>query len=767
MSSRSRSTFTAFWNLFRDETDANEQHVAEIAALRAQLQSIQAGETEKIKAVQQQLTKSSEAYEKRIADLNRDIAAEKTRVENQIKDNGKLQSEFQALVARHDAYKKEAEGTLAETTARLRAQIAELNKNVEEGAKKYSALEARFTSLQTEYTQDLNALGKNVASIDKTVDSLVPRLSSAAASLATLGRDVDSLEKNFTASSAKIQSVQGAVDAVEKAVGSVGARAGTLEKQFTTLDRDFDQMQKTTITNLSAALQNVTTLATSLDKAQDAAEKTVGAIGARTTILEGQFVNLNKFAENVEKTVIPNLSAFIASYKQTTAQINADMDKAQDATLKITTALGSRTTALEGQFVTLGKQMDTQMTRAVATDSRLAALTSLVDKNDKDSDARAGVLQKSIDTKTDALEKQFDGFEKSTIANLSTLTTHLRSVSQNTEKAMDALEKRSVQMEASLSRAFHADLDLFEKSTLSQLSLVNTTLKTLSNLVFTNDKTGDAVEKRVASLDKLFVQLSAAQDKTGDAVVSMGKSFEARSVALEKQFSTLNADVAQNKTVLVSVRNVVLSLSAMDLDVANLRKNNAGLSASFVDMQKEFTITQTSVQTVITNFAAFSKDLKLLDGRVDALEKVVNNNAICFGKTCYTAADFARAFNTASEVPAGTIVAFNGSAAKIPSGWVVCDGKNNTPDLRDRFVLGAGAKYKQGSSGGSDAVALEDENVPSQMIAARTLTTPASSSTNVDVLAPYDKKNAPKDIGKGTSVKIMNPYYALVYIMKA
>lgn len=40
-------------------------------------------------------------------------------------------------------------------------------------------------------------------------------------------------------------------------------------------------------------------------------------------------------------------------------------------------------------------------------------------------------------------------------------------------------------------------------------------------------------------------------------------------------------------------------------------------------------------------------------------------------------------------VPVGVIVAWSGTIANIPSGWVLCDGQNDTPDLRDKFVIGA------------------------------------------------------------------------------
>lgn len=52
-------------------------------------------------------------------------------------------------------------------------------------------------------------------------------------------------------------------------------------------------------------------------------------------------------------------------------------------------------------------------------------------------------------------------------------------------------------------------------------------------------------------------------------------------------------------------------------------------------------------------------------------------------------------------VPAGVIWMWSGSIATIPSGWALCDGANSTPDLRDRFVIGAGAAHSPGATGGS------------------------------------------------------------------
>jgi hypothetical protein len=40
-------------------------------------------------------------------------------------------------------------------------------------------------------------------------------------------------------------------------------------------------------------------------------------------------------------------------------------------------------------------------------------------------------------------------------------------------------------------------------------------------------------------------------------------------------------------------------------------------------------------------------------------------------------------------IPKYTIVMWYGSDKEVPKGWAICDGENNTPDLRGRFVMGA------------------------------------------------------------------------------
>ena len=55
-------------------------------------------------------------------------------------------------------------------------------------------------------------------------------------------------------------------------------------------------------------------------------------------------------------------------------------------------------------------------------------------------------------------------------------------------------------------------------------------------------------------------------------------------------------------------------------------------------------------------------------------------------------------------IPSGGIIIWSGSSASIPANWYLCDGANGTPNLRDRFVVGAGTSYAVGATGGQNTI---------------------------------------------------------------
>lgn len=125
--------------------------------------------------------------------------------------------------------------------------------------------------------------------------------------------------------------------------------------------------------------------------------------------------------------------------------------------------------------------------------------------------------------------------------------------------------------------------------------------------------------------------------------------------------------------------------------------------------------------------------------------------------------------------PVGGIIIWSGTADDIPSGWHICDGTQGTPDLRDRFVLGAGTAYEVGSTGGAAKVTLTTAQMPSHIHASGYIASvngigdivgylPKNKSDGVESNSVWEKKNASS--GYSEAHENMPPYYALCYIMK-
>lgn len=53
------------------------------------------------------------------------------------------------------------------------------------------------------------------------------------------------------------------------------------------------------------------------------------------------------------------------------------------------------------------------------------------------------------------------------------------------------------------------------------------------------------------------------------------------------------------------------------------------------------------------------------------------------------------------SVAPGMITPWSGAIVDIPSGWTLCDSNNGTPDLRDKFIVGAGDTYSVDDTGGA------------------------------------------------------------------
>ena len=119
----------------------------------------------------------------------------------------------------------------------------------------------------------------------------------------------------------------------------------------------------------------------------------------------------------------------------------------------------------------------------------------------------------------------------------------------------------------------------------------------------------------------------------------------------------------------------------------------------------------------------------------------------------------------------GMIIMWNSTVASIPTGWVLCDGNNSTPDLRNRFVVGAGTggNYSPGDTGGADSVTLTLNQIPAhthtwdrQDVSINNGYRPWPANNNDCSRSTQNTGSA----GGGQSHENRPPYYALCYIMK-
>lgn len=140
-----------------------------------------------------------------------------------------------------------------------------------------------------------------------------------------------------------------------------------------------------------------------------------------------------------------------------------------------------------------------------------------------------------------------------------------------------------------------------------------------------------------------------------------------------------------------------------------------------------------------------------------------------------------------TTIPTGMISLWYGAIGSVPTGWYLCDGANGTPDLRDRFVVGAGSTYSVAATGGAtDAIVVSHThtatvtdpghthnyqlvsfpNQPNSYVGYATDPAPSYTATaTTSATTGITVANASAGVS-GTNANLP-PYYALAYVMKA
>jgi len=131
------------------------------------------------------------------------------------------------------------------------------------------------------------------------------------------------------------------------------------------------------------------------------------------------------------------------------------------------------------------------------------------------------------------------------------------------------------------------------------------------------------------------------------------------------------------------------------------------------------------------------------------------------------------------SIPIGGIIMWSGATNAIPAGWRLCDGGGGTPDLRNRFVVGAGSSYGVNAKGGKSSITLSVNQMPSHNHGYkdaffaevggndREFSNQRGSNHGTDAdNYHYTVQRSTDHVGGGQPVDILPPYYALAFIMR-
>jgi hypothetical protein len=220
------------------------------------------------------------------------------------------------------------------------------------------------------------------------------------------------------------------------------------------------------------------------------------------------------------------------------------------------------------------------------------------------------------------------------------------------------------------------------------------------------------------------------------------------------------------------------------------------------------TVTSSNLNTVgtLTNLTVTNTINGSITGTADKANKLVTARTISLTGAITGSATFDGSGDTSiattiagSTVPQGLISMWYGAVNTIPNGWALCDGRYGTPNLVDRFVVGAGGSYAVGATGGASTQTLNSSNLPAHTHnywdAYGTYDDDyAHTFTDIDgrhplyfpwwypgtwghpgdegeggvghALEDTQMHRTTESTGSGTAFNITPPFYALCYIMK-
>ena len=335
-------------------------------------------------------------------------------------------------------------------------------------------------------------------------------------------------------------------------------------------------------------------------------------------------------------------------------------------------------------------------------------------------------------------------------------------------------------------------------------------IKNFSNLIFLYlGKTIDPESKST------FEQVACSDDKKNGEMKIVVCSIDKESELLfnkDDNNSELNNKNPTNKELLLIILEMKKKIEKIEeknnSDLNNLKNEISNLKNELNNINKKNSLnneleTKININTNINNKLLIeienntNRNNQLLN---DIKEKIIQNDKIqkelLFNRNKKSEIknyidNLFKEMNFSINTPSnnffvrGMIIAWIGNSFLIPEKWAICDGKNGTPDLRNRFILGASDDHNLYKIGGKSSIVLQKTNLPKLgkgCFSADSHNGYYHHKSNGFVKFQGQYKASVKtghaddwgsnwiidlDDGMNSSpIDIMNPYYSLLYIMK-
>ena len=199
--------------------------------------------------------------------------------------------------------------------------------------------------------------------------------------------------------------------------------------------------------------------------------------------------------------------------------------------------------------------------------------------------------------------------------------------------------------------------------------------------------------------------------------------------------------------------------------------------------------------TIYANNLSSTNNVAAATATITTVNSTTVNSTTVNATTVNATTVNATTVNGYGTIPIGGIIMWSGATTAIPTGWALCNGQTvnsqTTPDLRDKFIVGAGNTYSVASTGGRTSATLIPQNLPqhthtykdgfyTDAFPASSVTIPSgggadqsaahvgSNGTDEDNTYIYWRQMTTDPAGyvNPEAVVLLPPYYALAYIMR-